>query len=258
MGLSIEKKATIKDVLKKSILNKFEKYRPETVHMPFHYRLLGKDRMALFSFIQSLNTTFGTSIYEPVAIELAKGRFKKAMVQATPYDSISSEAQRVIQNIVDGIATATREPNKSLELDEIRAACRSGDLKKVKLTKIDIWLEGFDGELFFLDMKTVKPNIGEFKGFKRTLLEWSAAEMARNPTILVNTIIAIPYNPYEPKPYDRWTMRGIFDLQREIMVANELWEFLGGQGAYHDLLDCFEVAGIELRPMIDDYFAKFT
>ncbi|MDR0411845.1 MAG: TdeIII family type II restriction endonuclease, partial [Treponema sp.] len=27
--------------------------------MPFHYRLLGRDRMALFSFIQSLNTTFG-------------------------------------------------------------------------------------------------------------------------------------------------------------------------------------------------------
>ena len=49
--------------------------------MPFHYRLLGKDRMALFSFIQSLNTTFGISIYEPVAKELAKGIFKEVQTQ---------------------------------------------------------------------------------------------------------------------------------------------------------------------------------
>lgn len=43
--------------------------------MPFHYRLLGRDRMALFSFIHSLNTTFGTSVFEPVAESLAKSSF---------------------------------------------------------------------------------------------------------------------------------------------------------------------------------------
>ncbi len=32
--------------------------------MPFHYRLLGKDRMALYSFIHSLNTAFGNSIFD--------------------------------------------------------------------------------------------------------------------------------------------------------------------------------------------------
>lgn len=39
--------------------------------MPFHYRLLGKDLYAMFSFIQSINTTFGT-IWEQVAEILAK------------------------------------------------------------------------------------------------------------------------------------------------------------------------------------------
>jgi len=28
--------------------------------------------------------------------------------------------------------------------------------------------------------------------------------------------------------------------------------------AYVELLDCFEKAGIELRPEIDDYFGKFN
>ncbi len=32
--------------------------------MPFHTRLLGTDRLALYSFIHSLNTNFGTSVFE--------------------------------------------------------------------------------------------------------------------------------------------------------------------------------------------------
>jgi len=42
------------------------------------------------------------------------------------------------------------------------------------------------------------------------------------------------------------------------MVAEEFWDFLGGKGAYQDLLDCFEEAGIELRSEIDKYFSKFN
>jgi type II restriction enzyme len=60
MSLSEDKKLRIKENLKQSLRKKFQNYVPETKYMPFHYRLLGKDRMALFSFIQSINTTFGT------------------------------------------------------------------------------------------------------------------------------------------------------------------------------------------------------
>ncbi len=256
MSLSHEKKSQVKEVLKTSIAKKFETYHPETENMPFHYRLLGKDRMALFSFIQSLNTTFGTSIYEPVAIELAKDVFRQVEIQAKPPNHISAEAQRVIQDIINNISTAKSDPDKETELRRIRQVCQAGPLQEVKLTKIDIRLVSTGGELYLIDMKTAKPNMGEFKGFKRTLLEWAAAVMAVDPNVKVYSLIAISYNPYEPKPYDRWTMKGIFDLKNEILVAEELWDFLGGKGTYSDLLDCFEAAGKELRPLIDDYFSK--
>jgi len=253
----IDKKTIIKDILIESIRRKFQKYKPETEYMPFHYRLLGKDRMALYSFIQSLNTTFGISIYEPVAICLAKGKFKKAVSQAKPYNFISEEAHKEIQTIIDGLTTANRTPNKEAEIEEIRLVCGQGKLDKVKLTNIDIWLESDDGKLFLIDMKTVKPNIGDFQKYKRTLLEWTAATLADNPNADVNTIIGIPYNPYEPEPYARWTMRGMFDIEKEVLVADELWDFIGGKGTYLDLLDSFEMAGIELRPEIDEYFSNF-
>jgi len=246
----------IEKVLKVSLRHKFKNYNPEPASMPFHTRLLGKDRMAIFSFIHSLNTNFGTTIFEPIALALAKSNFKNAKTQATAGDTISEAAQREIQNIMDNLTAAASKPDKETEIEIIRKVCRTGKMKKVKLTKVDILLENISGELFLFDIKTAKPNLGGFHEFKRTLLEWVAVTLAVNPKIDINTLIAIPYNPYEPKPYSRWTMSGILDLQKELKVAEEFWDFLGGVGTYQDLLNCFEKVGIELRPEIDEYFAK--
>ena len=130
-------------------------------------------------------------------------------------------------------------------------------MRKVKPTVVDVFLESNADELFLFDIKTAKPNKGNFKEFKRTLLEWVAVILAENPKAKINTLIAIPYNPYEPKPYGRWTMAGMLDLENELKVAEEFWGFLGGRGAYLDLLDCFEQVGIEMRKEIDNYFLKF-
>ena len=94
MALSKEQINNVEEVLKASLRNKFQNYKPETGHMPFHYRLLGRDRMALFSFLQSLNTTFGTSIYEPVAKEIAKTKFKRVETQYVLGNIITQNAQK--------------------------------------------------------------------------------------------------------------------------------------------------------------------
>src|ERR1035437_11000635 len=121
---------------KKKLLN----YNPELGSMPFHTRLLGKDRMALFSFIHSLNTNFGTSIFEPVAVALASSNFVSASTQQTAGTQISSEAHKVIQNIMDGLDMASIKPNKINEIMAIRDVCRKGEMKSVKPTKVDIKL----------------------------------------------------------------------------------------------------------------------
>jgi len=132
-----------------------------------------------------------------------------------------------------------------------------GKMIRVKLTNVDIAVQSYQNEIYFFDLKTAKPNAGEFKQFKRNLLEWAAAYLADNPEALINTCIAIPYNPYEPKPYARWTIRGMLDLDKELYVAEGFWDLLGGEGTYLKLLDCFEEVGIELRPEIDEYFLRF-
>jgi hypothetical protein len=83
----------VENVLRSSLRKKFQDYTPEPASMPFHTKLLGKDRMALFSFIHSLNTNFGTSVFEPVALVLARSRFKSARSHVKVGEYITEEAQ---------------------------------------------------------------------------------------------------------------------------------------------------------------------
>lgn len=258
MSLSEAQIKAVKDVLRNSLRNKFLKYEPEPASMPFHTRLLGKDRMALFSFIHSLNTNFGTSIFEPVAKAIAINNFQSALSQQVAGTQISSEAFLVIERIMTGLTTATTSPDKPQETEAIRDVCQKGEMRIVKPTKVDVKLIAQDGTIILFDLKTAKPNAGGFKEFKRTLLEWIAAVLAVNPTANVQTLIAIPYNPYEPAPYSRWTMRGMLDLNHELKVGLEFWDYLGGEGAYQQLLNIFEEIGIELRPEIGNYFARYN
>lgn len=254
--LSEGKKLEIINTIISCIRSKLTNYSPETSVMPFHTRLLGRDRMALFSFLHSLNTTFGTTIYEPVAISLANKKFIDKARQKAPGTVISSEAHIVIQQIMDDLAAGNTTSSKEIEIAKIKEVCKKGVPHKVKLTKIDVYLRSTD-TVYMFDIKSVKPNIGEFKGFKRTLLEWVAAQLYEEPNLNIVTGIAIPYNPYDPQPYERWTMQGMFDLPKEILVAEEWWNFLADDKVYYDLLDCFEVAGIQLREEIDRYFKRF-
>lgn len=247
----------IENTIRDSLRNKFLTYKPETNNMPFHFRLLGKDRMALFSFIHSLNTTFGTSIFEPVAETLASLKFPVAQKQFVVGNTISEQAQNEIQHIMNELTTGSRNPNKKNEIERIRKVCRYGKINKIKTVKVDIFVKSNDGSIHLFDLKTAKPNISNFKDFKRTLLEWVAIYLSKYPDANVNSYVAIPYNPYEPKPYERWTLKGMLDLENELKVAEEFWDFLGGKGAYLELLNCFERIGLELSPEIDKYFSKF-
>jgi type II restriction enzyme len=256
MAMTNNQKTYIEEVILSTIRKKFQNYSPESCGMPFHYRLLGKDRMALFSFIQSLNTSFGASIFEPAAVALAKNRFGQVKSQYIVGKTIFADCQRSVYEIINRL-TVDPKPNKISELNILKNSL-SGNINILKPAKVDLFLETLDGEQYLFDLKTAKPNKGDYQKFKQTLLEWAGIALTQNKNAKVHTLIAIPYNPYEPEPYRRWTMAGMLDLQEELTVAEEFWNFLGGENAYSELLDCFERAGLVLRPEIDAYFERFN
>lgn len=234
-------------------------YNPETNSMPFHFSLLGKDRMALFSFIQSVNTMLGTSIFEQVGKMIAEPRAKRAIDQYKEFEGyISSEAVLKIDSIMRDLRSASRKPDKEKETKEVLAVASKGNLGKKLKKRVDLFVEMKDGTEYYFEVKSAKPNINEFTGIKRQLLDWIAMRGSKNPVASIKTILAIPYNPYEPKPYERWTLQGLFDLHEEVLVGPEFWDLLGGPKTYEDLLKVFEDAGAEVHDEIDERIKKIS
>lgn len=220
--------------------------------MPFQYRLLGKNRMALFSFIHSVNTMLGQSIFEQVGELIAKPRANQAVGQYKKLEGyISDQAVLTIDTIMRELRASKRVSNKEKETREVLAVATQGNLGSKIKKRVDLFVKFKDDSEWYFELKTAKPNINEFTGIKKQLLDWVAIRGSQGAVSELKTIVAIPYNPYEPEPYERWTLQGLFDLKNEVLVGDEFWDLLGGKGTYEDLLKVFEEAGLELYDEID-------
>jgi len=257
MSLSSETASDISDILITTVREKLRKYKPETNYMPFHHRLLGKDRYAMFSFIQSMNTTFGISIWEQVAVILAKGAGNYAQRQYKLLGKIDDETEKLIREIHYKLRKGETTANKIDETEQIRKRIKKGEAKKDPDSIVDLFVRIKDEENYF-DITSAKPNMKEFVALKLKLLRWTALRLSQDKSIKVSTRIAIPYNPYHPEPYERWTFKGLYDLKRgEVLVGKEFWNFIACDDIYEELLDIFQKVGEELRDEIDKKFAEF-
>lgn len=258
MNISTKTAESISKMLKDTIIAKLETYKPETEQMPFHTRLLGKDRYALFSFIQSLNTTFGISVWEQVAVALAAGVGRRAERQYLLKGQIDGSTDNLITTIIHNLREGNVETDKTKETEVIRKSVMPAEPSSKDPDKVVDFMMEVDDRIELFDITSAKPNMKEFVALKTKLLRWTALNYSQEKDREVFTGIAIPYNPYYPKPYDRWTMKGLFDLRnREVMVGKEFWNHVAGGDVFEDLLDIFQKTGEELREIIDQTFSKF-
>ena len=259
MALNKRQKSLIEKTISDCLFQKLSTYKPEAKSMPYHDRLIGRDRIVLYSIFQFLNNAFDVSFFEPIAIELttASNMYVRVEKQFVVGEQISEAAQGEIESIIDELSIRG-EPDKVLEIERLRKVCRTGKPITIKSIDVDLYLESKNGHKHLFDLKTLRSDESNLIDSKRSILEWVAISLYNNPEEFISTYIAIPYNPYEPKPYEKWILRGMFDFKQELKVANEFWDFIGGEGAYEDLLDCFERVGLSMREEIDKYFERFN
>lgn len=257
MALSSRTRREIVELLLTTVREKLKSYRPETAHMPFHHRLLGKDRYAMFSFIHSMNTTFGMSIWEQVAIVLAKSAGNHAERQYKLLGEIDRDTEKIINEIHYKLRKGEIATDKINEIEQIRKIIKKGNSKLDPDSVVDFFVEMNKNENYF-DITSAKPNMKEFVALKLKLLRWTGLRLSQDKNVKVFTRLAIPYNPYHPEPYERWTLKGLYDLKRdEILVGGEFWNFIANENIYEELLDVFNEAGNELRSELDKKFEEF-
>ena len=257
MSLSLTTKSKIAELLSTKVRGKLSSYHPETSYMPFHHRLLGKDRYAMFSFMQSMNTTFGMSIWEQVAVVLAQGANNYAERQHKLLGEIEEGTERVITDIHNKLRRGEIAPNIIEHVEQIKARIIKGEPRVDPDSTVDLLVKVNQTENYF-DITSAKPNMKEFVALKLKLLRWTALRLSQDKNVQVFTRLAIPYNPYHPEPYERWTLKGLYDLENgEVLVGEEFWHFVASDSIYNELLDVFQEVGEELRTEIDKRFVKF-
>jgi len=243
MTLTDKQVKQIKELLRYKIDKKLKNYARETSSMPFLAKLMqDNEKVASYSFIQSLLTTLGMSIYEEVAKIISESNFDIAKTGYDVEGEISNDENDSISKILQEIKNKTRKANKEQEIKEI-LQCKSKTGRKIKV-RADLYLKKGNDE-YYIEIKTAKPNIDVFAKSKEKLLQWVALRKKK-----VNTLLAIPYNPYYPEPYSRFTMQGYLDEEKELYVAEKFWELLGGKGTYKEVLDIFDEVGKEFKEKI--------
>jgi len=211
----------------------------------------------MFSFIHSMNTTFGISVWEQIALVLAKGANNYAERQHKLLGEIDERTERLINDIHFKLRKGEIVANTTGAFDQIRSHIKSGQARVDPDSVVDLFVKIKDTENYF-DITTAKPNMKDFVALKLKLLRWTALRLSQDKNVQVSTRLAIPYNPYYPEPYERWTLKGLYDLENgEVLVGEDFWNFVASDNIYDELLDVFQEVGEELRIEIDKKFGEF-
>ncbi len=249
MALDNSQKQKIKELLSDKIERKLKSYGRETTSMPFLARLIqDNEKIAAYSFIHSIATTLGMSIYEDVSVIIASENSDECFRNYGVGGAISKAQKAVIGNIIAKLRNGDRKADIEKERKEVLAASvHTGEFQKSG-NIADFYMKR-KGKEYYFEIKTVKPNIDVFEKSKTKLLEWVARRR-----LSVNVFLAFPYNPYHPKPYSRFTEVGMMDAPNDFLVGDEYWDFIGGKNTFRELLQTFDEVGKEFKEKLNKKF----
>lgn len=245
MALSKGQKDKISLLLERKIEDKLKRYARETSSMPFLTRLIqDSEKVAAYSFIHSIATTLGMSIYEDVSKIVAEETSKECFTKYDVGGVLSREQKSTIDDIVRKLRNGEKKVNHDQEVSQVLSVSAK-DGKAQKEGRIADFYMLRNGIEHYFEIKTVKPNIDVFTKSKAKLLEWVARR--RNQ---IKVFLAFPYNPYHPQPYERFTEQGMLEREKEFLIGKEYWDFLGGEDSFEELLELFDSVGKKFKETI--------
>ena len=125
MSLSHKQKTEIDNLLSSKIEGKLKSYGRETASMPFLSRIIqDSEKIAAYSFIHSISTSLGMSIYEDVSVIIASPHCDECFREYGVGGVISEEQKKVIGAIIRELRNKKRVPNIQKEIQAVLKAER--------------------------------------------------------------------------------------------------------------------------------------
>lgn len=235
MPTELEVKKIIKETVKGSILAFAQKKLKSKPKFQILDLIIPKERKVR-SIVGGLETSLGTTLWEPLARELAKqnGFIVKLEKLESPVN-VPAGISQTLQLIIEDRKRDGGTYNALSSHDAIKNACQTCIKRPIdnfekapKGRGVDLWFVK-DNMNYFFDTKTVQPNLSALTSCMEQVLTWYAYFYARFPQENAEARIVFPYNPYKGNFWDKTIGKGKPLAQdTEAWVEGQFWDFCSG------------------------------
>ena len=146
----------ITELIGNVIIKKLTNYSSETEYTPFYDALFEKKVILQSSIIHSFYTSFGVSIYEPMAKIIGEN---EANYQVTTQYDLQGVIDDATETLINKFCSDQNSANKKLEIAEIRKIVKPGIAKKDKEGRVDIFIIKPNNEEVYIDIASAKMNL---------------------------------------------------------------------------------------------------
>ena len=249
MPLKVEQKNHINKILSNKLREKIAAFvEQEDMNKPLYFSLFSKEIVFTASLLQSIYTWLGGK-WEEIAETMATGNFPRVERRYRLEGEITPREQAKIDDILKDLELGAREISIEEAKRELFESFSKDDTRRRTSETVDLFLE-VGGKEFYIELKSVKPNKNEMRAAKQDLLNVLAMRQKVRDTRDVYVYLALPFNPYFSGQYRRWTVTTFFKTDEDLLVGKEFWDFVGGEGAYEELLGVFKNVGEEAMGLI--------
>lgn len=204
---------------------------------PFHAIFFPEEALPYAKQERSIVSKMGLIFYPALAEIVAKEHYGDVRREYQIEREIESAKMNAINKIVDDLRGNRRRPDRDQELDEILKV--SSSTRQLTRAIADLYIGDHEKGPLFLEIKSPLPNLDVCDESKRKMLTFLAMMFEEDRK--GQAFFGLPYNPYgEGKEY-RWGFtKRIMDLKGEVLIGKALWDMIGGNGAFEEIL---KVAG---------------
>lgn len=194
-------------------------------------------------------TPFGNA-WEKLAYVAGNTGRGKTELQHPITGTINAERLRRIQEVLNRLEHRGRTDEKPNWYKELAYVLDGESESLIPSTVMsDVYLETADGKKYAFELKAPLPNSDQTKVSKEKILKL----FAMDPCMVTGAYFALPYNPYGKKEDYAWSFPARwFDMRNDpvVMIGDEFWEMLGGEGTYTAFLEAVHELGDDYKNRI--------
>lgn len=242
--------------LMESVINKVlvtDPFIPEEHHAkkPLYAALVPDEIFKGSHFERRFVTPFG-SAWERLAQIVASSHLGVATLQASVEGNILDGRLKRIQEILNAEDHATKGQRKRRpNWDNDLAYVLKGGGEPIPTTVVcDLLTEDIKThKKYAFELKAPLPNSDHTKVSKEKMLKLMVME--NRP--IEQAYFALVYNPYGKKSDYAWSYpKKWFDISadKSILIGDELWDFLGGEGTYQNFINEINTLGAKYKEII--------